>query len=343
MSTDTGIERKEAMIIVNPAAHNAVEPARLKRMLEWIEGEGWKVAVQETEGPGHGVRLAQAAADAGTPVVFACGGDGLLSEAAHALAGSDTALGVIPAGTTNLWARDAGFGKKPFQALKLAANGERRRIDLGRAGSRHFMMMAGFGIDAAVTAATSIRLKGRIGAAAYVITAANVLLQNRRWHTRLQLDDEVFETDVLMLLAANIRNYAGITRIACNARADDGLLDVVVYTGRGRPNIVRLAALTLIGRHLRSRSVIARQVKRLHMEPGRPLPLQIDGDPWPECPDTVEVVPNALWVLAPAGTASAVFSSRPHPRQAAAPSPAAPRTALPPRGTPPETGPSPCP
>src|SRR3972149_2787266 len=105
--------RRETLIIVNPAAHNVPSRKRLDEAERWLRSQGWQVEWRRTEGPRQATELAAAAAARGLPLLFVCGGDGTLNEAANGLAGSETALGPIPAGTVNIWAQGVGVPRKP--------------------------------------------------------------------------------------------------------------------------------------------------------------------------------------------------------------------------------------
>src|SRR5437867_1881268 len=277
-------ERKQAMIILNTSARNTPKRARLREAEEWLQATGWQVTWRETTRAGDATSIAAEAAETGLPLLFVCGGDGTLSEAANGLAGSETALGVIPAGTVNLWARELDLLKKPLEAVQLATKGRRRRIDLGQAGDRNFMLMAGYGLDGTISHRVSPRLKMRFGAAAYVISALRETLRYRSSRLTLRLDGEEHTADMLMLVAGNTRRYAGITQITSRATADDGLLDVCVYMGRRRMDIMMHAARTLMQRHLQSRNVLYRRVQKLEIRWGRPPLVQIDRDPGSELP-----------------------------------------------------------
>ena len=305
--------RREAVVIVNPAAHNAPKRKRLTEAGAWLSAQGWTVEWLETSGPGEATSLAAAAAERRAPLLFVCGGDGTLNEAVNGLAGSETAVSVIPAGTVNLWAREIGLLKKPADAVRLTVEGFRRRADLGRAGSRYFLSMAGYGIDAAVAHRVSHGVKGRLGAAAYALSAVRQAISYRGLPVTLSLDGEERAANVLMLVAGNTRNYAGLTRITPDALVDDGRLDVCVYQGRGRWDILWLALLTLFRQHQRSKKVFQRRVRRLSITSAAPLLVQVDGEPIAESPSEVTVAPDALWVATPRDLTSPLFSRPPAP------------------------------
>jgi YegS/Rv2252/BmrU family lipid kinase len=306
-------ERKEALVIVNPAAHNLPKERRILEAQEWLNSRGWTVMWVETQAPGDATAMAAGAAERGVPLVWVCGGDGTLNEAVNGLAGSQTALAVIPAGTVNLWARELRIHrKKPATAVQLAAEGERRLIDVGLAGDRYFLCMASYGIDAAVTAHVSHRLKGRLGAAAYAVASLREALRYRGTEMTLRMDSgEEIATQALMVIAANARQYAGLTQITPEAVVDDGLLDIRVFVGHGRLAIILHALRTLFRLHRGSRRVIYRRSSTLGLEWEAAPPLQLDGDFVPESPKSVRVVPGALWVALPKGLRGSLITGPP--------------------------------
>lgn len=305
--------RRQAAVIVNPVAHNLPKRGRLEEADRWLRERGWEVQWLESGRPGETTGLAAKAAQRRLPLLFVCGGDGSLNEAANGLAGSETALAMIPAGTVNIWARETGIPSKPLAAVRTAVEGERRRVDLGKAGRRYFLLMAGYGLDGAVSRRVSPALKGRLGAAAYVLAGVRESLSYRGSPLTLRLDGEEQRAEVLMLVAGNTRNYAGLVQVTPEARVDDGLLDVCIYEGRGVADIVLHVLRTVLRRHRRSKKVRYRQVRRLELGWEQPLPVQLDGDAYEESPAEVMVVPSALWVAVPKAVSSPLFSTPPPP------------------------------
>jgi len=310
----TPYERKEALIIVNPVAHNLPSPGRLKEAGEWMIEQGWTVAWEETDGPLSATRIAAKAAERKVPLVIACGGDGSVNEVANGLVGSESTMGTIPGGTSNLWAREVDLDKKPLEAVQRMVFGDRRLIDTGKAGDRHFVLFAGFGIDAAVTQTVPLRVKSRLGAAAYAVSAARQALRWRPQPIVVRMDGVERWLQVLQAFAGNTRLYAGITKITPAAIADDGKLDVCVYSGRGRIDIVFHAARTLLQMHRNSPKVIYGRAIRIEFEWEYPLPVQVDGDPLPDCPGEITVAPLSLSVAVPAGFTGEIFSRPARPR-----------------------------
>jgi YegS/Rv2252/BmrU family lipid kinase len=299
---------KRALAIVNPAAHNVPGHKRLREADRWLREQGWSVEWRETSRAGEAMTLAAEAADRRTPLLLVCGGDGTLNETANGLADSDTAMATIPAGTVNIWAKETGIPRKPIDAVRVALEGERRIVDLGKAGERYFMLMAGYGLDAAIGRRMSQAVKRRVGAAAYALASLRESLSHRSSRIKLVLDGDEGEADLLMLVAGNTRNYAGLVEITPDARMDDGMLDVCVFEGNGMMDIVLHAARTLLRRHRRSKKVRYRKVRRLELGWERPLPVQLDGDAIEESPQVITIAPSALCVVVPPDPKTLLFS-----------------------------------
>jgi YegS/Rv2252/BmrU family lipid kinase len=301
-------DRRETLFIVNPAAHNLPSPKALRAAEAWLHQQGWQAAWEETQRPGDAITMAARAAKEKLPLVFIVGGDGTLNEAANGLASSETALATVPAGTVNIWAHEVGIPREPLAAVRACLGTQRRRIDLGRAGDRYFLLMAGYGLDGHIAHQVPLQAKRYVGAASYAMTAVRASLSYRGRRVTLSLDGQRQEGRVLMLVAANTRNYAGLADITAAAKVDDGLLDVCVFLGDGFPDIVMHTLRVALRRHRKSSRVIYRKGRRLELEWEEPLPLQLDGDALGESPTRIEVVPQVLEVMAPRGPKCPLFS-----------------------------------
>jgi hypothetical protein len=175
-------------VVVNPA--KVADLPRLRRTVtETLAAAGWPEPMwMETtvEDPGSG-QATQAVRD-GVDIVFACGGDGTVMACVTALAGTDVALAVLPAGTGNLLAANLGISGDLATGLEVVLQGDRRRIDVGSVGEQSFAVMAGMGFDAHMLDATNDNAKKRVGWLAYVAGALRHLRDRRcgsasRWTT----------------------------------------------------------------------------------------------------------------------------------------------------------------
>ena len=180
------------------------------------------------------------ALDAGAELLFVWGGDGMVQRCVDALAGSDVALAIIPAGTANLFASNLEIPRDIAAAVAVGLQGRRRRLDVGQINGERFAVMAGAGLDALMIGEADGALKQRLGRAAYILTGArNISIARVR--TRVSIEgDKWFDGKASCVLVGNVGKVFGNVAAFPDARADDGLLEIGVVTakvfgsGRGR-------------------------------------------------------------------------------------------------------------
>ena len=301
---------RRALLVVNPSARGLPPLRRIQEAADWLRTRGWDVTLETTAAPGEATRLARRAASRGCSVVVACGGDGTIHEVVNSLAGSEAVLAVIPGGTANVWAKDARLPRRPLEAARVIDAGHCRRIDLGliewegcsgrQAESRYFLLMVGVGLDAHVVARVSQGWKRRLGAAAYVLTAAREALLYRSQPVELKLDGrERLSLALGWMLAGNTRCYGGVTHIASRALADDGLLELLIFSGYNLLRATGYGLVTLAGRQHGAPGVTYRQAAEIEVAGPSSLPVQADGEFVGYTPLRLRVVPGALQVLMP--------------------------------------------
>jgi diacylglycerol kinase (ATP) len=289
------------MLVFNP---NAGQADALERELTaaatvWREA-GWLVDIEPTRAAGDGRRLAQQAVEQGYELVVAAGGDGTINEVINGLAGSATALAPLPLGTMNVWARELRLPLQPRQAAEALLTWQPRPIDLGRAGERYFLLMAGIGFDAAITAGVGAQEKRRFGALAYVFRGIEQTVNLRSARARLVIDGRPLRRRVLMVVVGNSQLYGGLVKITHHASIDDGLLDICVIKGDNGLSAVRRLIAIIRRRQSRDPEIEYYRARSLQIVARPPLPVQVDGDPIGVTPMTFEVVPGALRALLPA-------------------------------------------
>lgn len=313
-------ERPRARIIVNPRAGGLRLPLALNQFNQVaaaLTEAGLPVEVRMTKRPGHARKLAREAVRAGMEMVVAAGGDGTVNDVIQELAGHETALGVLPLGTVNVWARETGIPLSLPDAARVLLYGARRRVDLGRAGNRYFLMMAGIGFDAEVTRRVEQSLLKRMGLKLieYMTTVGVLSVTQKPVRVRIKRDGKAREVSALMLIIGNTRLYGGAFTFTRHAVADDGWLDVVVVGGGGlfyRLGILRNA---LLRRPRRGPRVRYHQARSIRVESDEPLPVQVDGEVVGALPMTFSIAPLALTVIVPPGEHDELFSRPPlaHP------------------------------
>ena len=330
-----------SLFIYNPAAGQINIEKEISRCLDQLTERGWTVDLIVTDRPRHATELAREAADDGRDMVVAVGGDGTISEVANGIVGTNTMMGVIPAGTTNVWAlqmnipslppwhprkvvdrmladleeigwhRPAGIPSWLADAFQVLLNSEVRAVDVGLVGGRYFLMWCGVGFDARVAESVVPEDKRRHGVWAYLTSGVSVAIYYTGARMRLALREGAIEEEVLMVVAANARLYGGVFQMAPSAYMDDGLLDVCVFRGEGIGDIVRLLTALLAGRHRDDADVDYMQVDYLSVASVPSQPVHADSEVCAATPVDISVLPRGLRVLVPANGANDLFC---HPR-----------------------------
>ena len=282
----------------------------------------WDVDLVVSKSSKHNVQLGRETAASGVDAVLACGGDGTLNAVLNGVrqSGADVILGTIPAGTANVWGREARIPRSdPAGALALLEGGRIVSADVGVAGLRgkdyRFLLMCSVGLDAAVVADVEEhdRLKDLLAQGAFAILGTRVLARFQPVRVRVQTDADPEDTQrsLLMGVAGNTRLYGGVVEVTGDARADDGLLDLAWFEARAgwagvadrARELVRLASKG-------DRALASKRAGRVLITPERALPVQADGEYLgvcgPEAPLQLSVEPGAIHLLIAPG-ASPLF------------------------------------
>jgi diacylglycerol kinase (ATP) len=306
---------RRVVLIANPAARRG--RAAAGQAVAALQEAGVRCDLHFTEHRGHAAQMALAHAG-GADAVFVLGGDGTVMEVAGALAGSGTLIGVLPGGTGNLLARAVGIPLRIPSAVRALLAGEELLIDLGRLDDgQHFAVAAGVGIDAAMVAGTSGRLKRRLGVLAYTIIGTRAALRavagRHLLRARVVVDGDELSATAAAVMVANFGAVLGrrIT-LGPGIRADDGVLDVCIFTPASLAGAVRIAWRMLTGNFSTTPGMIYRsgRVIEVHVDPVQQF--QADGDLIGPTPMRVVVEPRAARLLVPAPRHRWLGGRRPH-------------------------------
>jgi len=301
----------KACLILNPAAGPTDFHRQLKKAVEHLRTSDWDVRFLETMEKGDATRLARQAADEGYDVAVAVGGDGTINEVVNGLVGSDTALGVIPAGTANVYAADAGIPIwNPLRpnAVRAAAEiihtGQRRKVDVGRVQlsdgrQRHFFMWCGVGFDAAISQEVRTEDTRRLGVVAWGIAGVMVAVNFMGTRGNVTVGNEVGRKRVLWAIISNGQLYGRLWRIAPEAKMDDGILDLTVFEGYGVFSTIRHVAGLILGGYARDPMVHMGRSGSITIDTYKPLPVHVDAEPVGTTPVHITVVPRSLNVVLP--------------------------------------------
>ena len=250
--------------------------------------------------PGELEKSIAAAVDLGPDLLVAGGGDGTISTAARLLAHRDIALGLLPLGTTNNFARTVGVPLDLDDAVATLADGKVIDVDLGLAGDMPFTNHVGIGLSADVMLQAPSLLKRVTGRLAYPITALALLTRHRPLRAVVRADGRQHEFVTHQLYVANGGFHAG-RPITSDAHADDRLLVAYPVGGPTRRGLLRETARNVATgsrRTLGDEPFLA--IDQLWLETDRPARVEVDGEPCGQTPMRIGLDANALRLMAPA-------------------------------------------
>lgn len=289
-------------VIVNPVAGRSRGKKLRRTALQFLKTRA-ECEVVETCSVGHATELARQAAAEGRELVLAIGGDGTWRETAAGLAGTQTALGLIPVGSGNDLCRTLGIPKNIRAACRVALSGTTRRLDAVRLQAEGtdtiFINAAGFGFDAAVVA-EAMKLKHLRGLPLYVGAVLRAVRNYDCPVTTVRTPEGEWHKPLLLVAAANGKFYGGGMKMAPDAEPDDGLLDVCIIDAVSRLRIYQCLPRFIKGTHLELPEVTMVRASRLVIETRAGMPVQLDGDLLDTCSATrfeLTVLPGVVTVL----------------------------------------------
>lgn len=287
-------------LIVNPAAGRG----RAMRALAAVQGAlaAHDVLITPTRSLEHADELVAAAVgDGRLPVAF--GGDGIVGRVAGAAASLDALIGALPGGRGNDFCRSVGIPLDPVAACAVLDRGTARPLDLGEVhsatGHRAFIGIASIGFDSDVQErAQTARLP--IGRLVYLAATLAGIATWRPATFTCTVDGEPLVVHGWSVAVANTGMYGGGMRLAPNASASDGRLDVVTTSATSRRRFLATLPKVFNGTHVHDPSIGLVRATTVGLDADRPFRVFADGDPAGTLPCTIAVRPAAVQVLLPA-------------------------------------------
>ncbi len=309
----------KAYLVYNPAAGRFPSRMLTERAAGVLRDRGWEIYLEQTNGGPHISQLARQSVEHSMDAFLVAGGDGSINFATAGLIGSQTALGVLPAGTANVWAQELGLpGLTWTRWMALEESARRlstaaiRSVDVGFCNQNPFLLWAGVGLDAFIVHRIEPRSRW-VKHFAVAHYAATAMQQARVWdgiNLHVLADGSEVSGRYLLAVVSNIHLYAGgFAEISPYARLDDGLMDLWLFSGDTLLETAQRVWDLYSGRHLHSNQARCIPFRKLRLSSDAPLYIQLDGEPVADDSSvTIEVHSRALRVLVPDGAPRALFS-----------------------------------
>jgi diacylglycerol kinase (ATP) len=300
-------------VIVNPRSAAGRTGRHFDQIARAVRGAIGDFECAFTQSPGDGSRLAREAVAAGGELVIAVGGDGTASEVVDGLTlamprDPDALFGFIPRGTGGDLRRTLGLPQELDAAARALASRREVRCDLGRIefvgrdGARqvrHFVNVAGFGVSGVVSDEVNRGLKLGGGKLSFMLASAKALFRWSDQPVRWRADGGPWvEQRVTALSVCNGRFFGGGMHVAPDARIDDGLFDVVVWSGLGIRDFITKRRMLYDGTHVKLPNTRVLRARSVDAEPvgEEPVLLDVDGEQPGRLPARITILPGALRV-----------------------------------------------
>ena len=303
MGPSSGIYRKP-VVIYNPSAGRfSQSKGLLQRALGSLAAEGFDAKPVATLGPNTAGSLAKREIESGADLILAAGGDGTINEVANGMVHTGVPMGILPAGTANVLAREMRSRMQLDRIARELRTAVPTRVAVGRLtaadhSSRYFLLMAGIGLDAQIVYDLNLGLKAMAGKLAYYLGGFAQIAKPLAPFCAM-VDGQSYETT--FALVTRVRNYGGDFEIAREASLLSNQFEVVLFNVKHSYQYVPYLLGMVLGQVDRLPGVRVLPSRRITCEPlhGSPAPLQVDGEYAGRLPVTIEIVSDALTLLLP--------------------------------------------
>lgn len=272
------MRRQRYLVLIVHGARAADE--RLRAAVTALRAEGHRIEVRVTWEAGDATRFAAEAVTAGADAAVACGGDGTINEVVNGLSGGSVPLGIVPLGTANDFASQAGIPlDDPAAALEVILHRRPVLMDVADLNGSRFLNVSTGGVAAEVTVETPVAAKRAFGRFAYVLSALRKLGQMEPFHLRVRGPGFTHDGPCLVFAVGNARRTGGGAALTPHASVTDGRLDLVLITDVPGPELATIALAFRRGEHPEHPAVLYAQLPEMEIISDRPIPVNVDGEP----------------------------------------------------------------
>jgi diacylglycerol kinase (ATP) len=285
-------------LVVNPSSGRGRGARLAPQVRDRLRSAGLELSEFTTTCAEDVPRIAAEVIASGADGVVLVGGDGTIHLAAQELAGSGMPFGVIPAGTGNDFARAVGLPlDDPAAAVDVVVAGKTRAVDVASCGTERITTIVASGFDSLVNERAN-RMRFPKGQSRYTVATLAELRTFNPLPYRVTVDDQVIETEAMLVAVGTVASYGGGLRICDGAVIDDGLLDVTIIKPVSRMTLLQMFPKLPKGTHIPHPAVVQLRGKEIRLESAG-VTAYADGEPLGPLPIDIGIIPGALTVFSP--------------------------------------------
>ncbi|MDD4494515.1 MAG: diacylglycerol kinase family lipid kinase [Eubacteriales bacterium] len=292
------------LFVVNPTAGKGKAEKYVERIGKEAGGLLEEYEIKITEYPGHATEIVKEHVSKEKYRIYSVGGDGTLNEVTNGMAGSDSELAVIPAGSGNDFIRSVTSDDPKKNIISRTIRGKAAPVDLVKVNDRYFINISSMGLDAEVAYFANKLKETKFvpGFLSYYLGLICTLVKCRSHHLKLIIDDQEVEEDALLVAVANGRYYGKGILPAPQAHFDDGLLDICLIEKKGRLEIIRLFPKYVKGKHADIPGVRFFTCKNVKISTSSSIAINLDGEVSRINEASYEIIPHGILVVYPEPT-----------------------------------------
>lgn len=299
------------IFIVNPAAGKGTALEFVPKIKEYFSQNEADYKIIYTEYAGHATEIAREYSSGAPARIYSVGGDGTVNEVVNGIAGTQSVLGVIPAGSGNDFIRSIDNNLDAKKLLIDTIEGEARRIDLGRVNEKFFINISSIGFDAEVVynAMKFKRIPLVPASLAYLFSIIYTCFKRKISEVSLNIDGQLYDKSLLLAAVANGRFYGGGMLPLPEAELSDGLFDICLVDKVSRRLIISFFPKYIKGTHGSMKQVKFMKAQNVHIKSNDMLCVNIDGEITTSKEVTFEILQGAIRVIYPASLGRSETSS----------------------------------
>lgn len=271
---------KRARLIYNPTSGREILKRNLPEILEKLEMAGYEASCHATTGAGDAIQAARIAVERQYDVVIAAGGDGTIHEVVNGLAEQEfrPKVGIIPAGTTNDFARALQIPRDIGTAVDIITKGDTIPVDIGRINDKYFINIAGGGRITELTYEVPSKLKTMLGQLAYYLKGIEMLPSINSSEVTIEYDGKLFEGEAMLFLVGLTNSIGGFEKLAPDSSINDGLFSLLILKKTNLAEFIRIATLATRGEHINDPNVIYTKANRIKVYSKEKVQINLDGE-----------------------------------------------------------------